>query len=253
MVKLLKFPFSFLIMLFLFLITGSSCKRLSCGEGERVEWSASLPSFRYVVIGPNVQTEIIPSTENRMRVNAMRRMLDWDGWHVSGDTLYLYLSRSCMWYEEATKVKVRLMTDSIKYIRNASEWTVSTRGFIHTDTLTLVSEGGFSKKYLNTGDFRIKLVANRLTVISNGYSLFRIQGYVHTSFVGFYGGLCRMEAKDLLAEDVFVFHRSANDVFIRARNRVRGKLLSTGNLYIYGSPRVVEVEQHYTGRVILKE
>ncbi|NPA46869.1 MAG: hypothetical protein GXO24_06620 [Chlorobi bacterium] len=242
------------VLSFLLTVTGSSCKRLSCGSGERVEWNTALPPFRYLVIGHNVETEIVPRSGHRMRVRGMRRMINWNGWHVSNDTLYLNLSRKCMWVGDDIKVKVRLQADSLRYIRNESEWTVRTTDFMHTDTLTLESTGGFARETLNTGDFDLKLLVRKLIVVSNGYALYKLRGTASVAYIGFYAGLNRMEAKDFIVTyHLGVFHRSANDIIITAHKKVTGKLLSTGNLILYGHPTDVQVEELYTGKVIIKD
>ena len=47
-----------------------------------------------------------------------------------------------------------------------------------------------------------------------------------------------------------IFQRSSNHLHLKPSSSLTGKILSTGNVYCYGIPAVVEVEQPYIGKLI---
>jgi len=101
-----------------------------------------------------------------------------------------------------------------------------------------------------TGDFLINVNNNQLVIQSNNVSRFYISGTTTQGLFEFYAGDSRIEAQNLTAQDIIVFHRGSNDMIVKPINSITGKMVSTGNIVLKNNPPLVDVQQLYQGQVI---
>ena len=66
----------------------------------------------------------------------------------------------------------------------------------------------------------------------------------------FYDGNGRIQAENLTAQNIKVFHRGSNDMVVKPMQSITGKMVSTGNIVLKNVPPIVAVEELYQGRVV---
>lgn len=103
---------------------------------------------------------------------------------------------------------------------------------------------------VGTGDFDVTVNNAQLVVQSNNISMFKVKGQTEQMLLYFYDDLSRFEGPDFLATHIDVFQRSANDMIIHPVQRLTGNIYSTGNVISKTHPPEVEVQRHYSGRLI---
>ena len=91
-----------------------------------------------------------------------------------------------------------------------------------------------------------------LNIECNNVSRFFITGHTQNLSLGFYEGDGIFHGEDLSADAVHVYHRGTNDLTVHALNSLEGDLFNEGNLYCVGHPPVVNVVQHYHGRLLFE-
>jgi hypothetical protein len=89
-----------------------------------------------------------------------------------------------------------------------------------------------------------------LTIGNNNVSRFYLSGQTINANFNFYFGDGRIEAQNLIAQDIGVYHRGSNDMIVNPIQSVTGVLNSTGNLILKHVPIIVDVEVLYQGNVI---
>ncbi len=62
-------------------------------------------------------------------------------------------------------------------------------------------------------------------------------------------GDSRFEGRNLVVQNIQVFHRSSNDMIINPQASVTGEIRSTGNVILVNEPPIVDVKTFYKGRL----
>lgn len=105
---------------------------------------------------------------------------------------------------------------------------------------------------VGTGDFEFAINNGQTVIQSNNVSAFAITGQTQELLLAFYDDLGRFEGENFLAGHIDVFQRSANDMIIYPVNSLTGNIYSTGNVISKNHPPEVNVQRHYTGRLIFE-
>ncbi len=128
--------------------------------------------------------------------------------------LQLTDNNSCNYVREYGITKIFVTAPNITEIRSSTQYEVSSDGILNFNNLHLISEN------LN---------------------------------VGFFAGSGRFEGRELIAQNVDVFHRGSNDMIVNPQQSLTGEIRSTGDLIAVNQPPTVDVEQFYTGRLIFED
>ncbi len=138
-------------------------------------------------------------------------------------------------------------------IRNSSGLTVESQGVLAFDELELVSNDPDNLDvYHFDGDFRLDLDVGRLKIRANGISKFYLRGRAGFGNIQLFDGDARVEAEDLMIENLFFFHRSSNKMIVNPLRSIRGEIRGVGDVISLNRPPIVEVEELYTGRLIFQ-
>ena len=89
-----------------------------------------------------------------------------------------------------------------------------------------------------------------MQIESNNVSRFYISGTTNTEIINLWAGDSRVDASNLTAQNISVFHRASNDIIVRPIQSITGKMVSTGNIILKNNPPIVDVQQLYQGHVI---
>jgi hypothetical protein len=68
--------------------------------------------------------------------------------------------------------------------------------------------------------------------------------------VNFYNGDERFEGSNLIAQNVYVFQRSSNDIIVNPQQKISGIINSTGNVVLKNNPPIIDVQVLYQGQLI---
>jgi hypothetical protein len=65
-----------------------------------------------------------------------------------------------------------------------------------------------------------------------------------------WAGDSRVEASQLVADEVAIFHRGSNDLLVHPIQKVSGKIVSTGNVRLTHVPPQIAIETTYQGQLL---
>lgn len=150
--------------------------------------------------------------------------------------------------------KVFVSAPNITEIRNSSGLTVISENTLTYPSLTLLSEDLEEEDAFHIdGDFELDLNVQNLTITQNGLSNFFLTGNVTNLDLNFLFGDGRFEGRNLLVDNADVYHRGTNDIIINPQQQLIGSILSTGDIILVNTPPILNVEELYTGQLIVED
>lgn len=172
---------------------------------------------------------------------------------VEDGVLHIDNGNSCNLVRDYGITKVYVTTPNITQIRNGSGLPVLSEGVLAFPSLALLSEDTAVEGAIHTvGDFELQLDVQSLTIVGNGKSNFFLTGQAESALIGLYSGDGRVEAANLIVQNLNIYHRSTNKMIVNPRQHIRGEIRSVGDVIAVFEPPVVEVEEFYTGRLIFQ-
>ncbi|MTE25937.1 head GIN domain-containing protein [Winogradskyella ouciana] len=150
--------------------------------------------------------------------------------------------------------KVFVTAPNITEIRNSSGLKVISENTLTYPNLTLLSEDLEEEDAFHIdGDFQLDLNVANLTITQNGLSNFFLTGSVTNLDLNFLMGDARFEGRNLTVENADVYHRGTNDIIINPQQQLTGSILSTGDIIVVNTPPILDVEELYTGQLIIED
>ncbi|MBT8261054.1 MAG: DUF2807 domain-containing protein, partial [Bacteroidia bacterium] len=170
---------------------------------------------------------------------------------VVNDELQLSDNNTCNFVREYGITKIYVNAPNITEIRSSTQFNISSEGILSFSSLKLISEDFNHPDSFTIGDFNLNLNSEEVRVVSNNISSFFISGLTQTLNISFPSGNGRFEGENLIAQYVNIFHRGSNDIIVNPIEVLSGELRGTGDLISVNQPNIVDVEQYYTGQLII--
>ena len=92
-----------------------------------------------------------------------------------------------------------------------------------------------------------------VSIVVNGIAYFRLQGDTDNFNITIAAGDSRVEAENLVSQNVDLNHRGSNDVYVNPQQRISGVIRGTGDVISINRPPEIEVEELYNGRLIFQD
>lgn len=236
------------IMVLLSLTACSSVDECMKSSGEEVFISKTLPFFDKVIIHSGIGLVVSQQEIPEVILKTTTHLSDNIEMVVIDETLIVKDLTSCNWIRPYGQTQVILKLPNLIKIESYSEQDVVSDGFLNFPYLNLV---GLEKgSEAASGNFIIHSKTDQLVVECNTIASFFLMGETNFFKASYYAGNGRIEASNLLAQEVAVFHRSSQDFIVNPIQKVTGNLYSTGNLVLKNVPPEVDVNQFFTGRLI---
>lgn len=230
---------------------------ISCGEdapecfreaGTLVSYEIPVEDFTSIHISQGIELVIKQGPERSVIIETGKNIKEYISAHVINGELMLTNSNNCNWVRDYNLTTVYVTTPHLEKIYSASQFAVKSDGVLSFPSLLLQS-GIFSETA--SGTFELEVAMQNLTVEDNQSAYYIINGSVDNLSVNFYAGNSRFEGTGLIAQKVQVFHRSSNNMIVNPQQEITGTLYSTGNLILKNEPQVIDIEELYTGNVII--
>lgn len=239
------------MLLFIF----NSCEKPSdCIEssGDTVVKEITVTAFGKIKVYKGIQVVIKEGPNYKVEIQAGENFIDNIEVKQNGDQLVFRENASCNWVRDYGQTKIFITTPTLYEIYSKSDRDISSDGILTFPDLSIFSldKDADGESGAGTGDFHIQLQNNSLTIHNNNVSRFYLSGTTNLTYFNFYFGDGRIEAQNLLAKNITVFHRGSNDMIVYPTEKITGKLVSTGNVVLKNVPPIVELEELYQGNVI---
>jgi len=231
------------IILFLLIIACDSEKAGDCFQtgGDIVQIEVEVPNFQKIVVHEHVELFIEQGNEQKLVIESGENLLPDISVEVIDNEIIIKNNNTCNFFREYDLTKVYITSPNITTIRNASEQNVSSIGTLTYPSLYLQSTGE-KTEYLSIGDWHMTLENSNLVILSNGISVYHLNGSTTNLDLKFADGDTRFEGENFKAQHILVFQVSSNDMNIYPIQSLKGTIHSTGNIISYNNPPIVEVE-----------
>jgi hypothetical protein len=240
----------FLVLLTFGFLFASCEKPLDCisSTGALVSENISITSFKKIVVHNGIELILKQGTEYSCEVKTGQNLIDNIDIQQEGQTLILKDKSTCNWVREYGQTKVFITAPNIEEIHSYTEKDISSDGVLTYPVLKLYSldTGGD----VGTNDFHIQIDNNQLFIESNSFVRYYISGKTNHAFLNFYEGNGRIEAPNLIAKKIGIYHRGSNDMIVNPTESIDGKLLNVGNLILKNTPPIMTVQALFQGQVI---
>lgn len=242
----------FILLMFLMIPLFSCEKDCTEKQGKVVEQAFEVSFFENIIVYKGVELHIIKGNQQSVLVKTGENKLDNIYFNVKDNTLEIEADVPCMLSPDYDPIIVFVTTPNLKILRNAGSHTIYSGNILKYNELTLISENFQNTKFFNNGNFNLTLQTQNLKIVSNGVSNFFVTGTTNELQLYYYGGMGKFEGKNLIANHVNFYHRGENTLKIHPTKSLIGDFYSTGDILSYYQPEVVNVTQHYTGKLIYK-
>lgn len=225
-------------------------------SGDMIEEVYDVDDFNKIIVWDRVKLVLVEGPEKRVMVRTGENLFNEIRVRVEDSILKVSDRNSCNFVreiDEGTTVFVTAPVDTLE-VRNSSGLTVENIGRITNKKLVLISEDPLENDEFHIdGDFNLENIqVSSLVVTANGLSTFRLKGTARSATYGLQDGDVRVEAGDLITDNVNLFHRSTNKLIIYPTETLRGRIVSLGDVISKNRPPVVSVNELYTGKLIFE-
>lgn len=243
------------------LIVLFACFHLSCNsesapdclqnQGELVREEVILPIFDKITVFEKVALVIKEGLEQKVEIETGEFLLNEVSAEVEGDRLVLRNDNGCNLFREYGITTVYVTSPNISEIRSSTGLLISSDGVLSYPRLNLVSESFNNPETETTdGSFELELATQTVSVVVNGIAYFKLAGTTTDFNVTIAAGDSRIEAEELLADNLVVNHRGTNDILANPQVSVRGVIRGLGDVICFNRPDTVEVEEIFNGRLL---
>jgi len=247
--------FSYLLVLVLFW----SCNTedgLNCFQaaGNIVQQEFEVKTFEKILVRNRVQLIISQGPVQKVVVETGENLLNDIIVTSLNNTLSVKNDNGCNIVRDYGITKVFVTSPNITQIRNSSGLTIESDGVLNYPELLLLSEDEANQDQFHIdGDFRLDLNVGSLSLVGTGISNFFLTGTATEAKFEIFNGDGRIEAQDLLVNDLTVFHRGTQKMIVHPLNSISGEIRGLGDIIAVNEPPIVDVEEFFTGTLIFEE
>lgn len=240
------------IVILLFITTACSVTE-DCFKktGDFVLQTIEVTNFDKIVVEKGVSLVIKEGPEYQVQISTGANLVDDIHVEVVNGTLQIKDESECNLVRDFGQTTVYITTPSLTEIHSFTEKDIVSDGILTFPILRLITLE--EEKVTGTGDFRLNVQSGQLVIESNTLAGYFIEGEVQELIVNFYSGNGKFVGTNLQANTIKVFHRSSNDLILYPIESIEGNIYGNGNIILKNSPAIIQVTEHYTGKLIVEE
>lgn len=240
-----------ILLFFILFYTNISCENPSdciASSGNTISKEVEVSNFNKIWVYKGIELEIKQGDTYACKIETGENLINNIEIIQEGQHLTLKNNATCNWVREYGNAKVYITTPTLEEIHSYTEKKISSNGVLSFPVLRLVSldTGG----EVGTNDYYLQINNNQFFIETNSFVRYFISGKTNEANINLYEGDSRIDAQNLIAKKINIYHRGSNDVLAYPTEQVAGKLVNVGNLILKNTPPVVNVQELFQGRVI---
>jgi hypothetical protein len=220
--------------------------------GEIITKEVTVQPFKRIKVYRGIEVIITQGSDYKVEIVAGENFINNVEVIQNGDRLIFKDESSCNWVRAYGTTKILVTTPTLEEVYSKTDRNISSNGVLTFPYISFIAmdKDGDGESGAGTGDFFINVDNGYLNIANNNVSRFYVSGETITADFNFYFGDGRIEAENLTAQNIKVYHRGSNDMIVRPIQSIIGTMNSTGNIILKNVPPVVDVEELYQGNVI---
>ncbi len=233
----------------------NACEKPSdCVEsnGAVITKEVAVQPFKKIKVYRGIEVIITQGVDYKVEIVAGENFIDNVQVRQEGDKLIFENEASCNWVRAYGTTKILVTTPTLEEVYSKTDRNISSNGVLTFPYISFIAmdKDGDGESGAGTGDFIINVNNDYVNIANNNVSRFYLTGQTNTAEFNFYFGDGRIEAENLTAQFIKVYHRGSNDMTVRPIQSIIGTMNSTGNIILKNVPPVVDVAELYQGNVI---
>lgn len=219
--------------------------------GDIIQKEFSVGDFTEIIAFKNIELIVTDSATPNVTVETGEFLMDDIEISVENGKLLLKDNNDCNFTRDYGITKVYVSSPNITKIRNSSQFAVRSNGVLNYDDLFLISEDD-SGDFYNVGIFDVEVNSVNLRVTINNLTTTYISGNTTNLRLFYASGDGRFEGRNLITDNVTIYHRGTNDIIVSPQVSLDAELVSTGDVIVTNTPPTVNVSELFNGRVIFE-
>ena len=220
-------------------------------SGDLVEKEFTTAPFTKVTVFKNIELIVTDALDFSVKVETGENLIDGIAVSVENGRLLLQDNNGCNLFRELKLTQVYVSAPNLTEIRNSSQFTVRSNGVLNYPNLDLLSED-YSGDFYNSGIFNMEVNATDVFVVINNFTTTYLSGTTTNLNINHASGDGRFEGRNLIAQDVIIYHRGTNDIVVNPQQTLTANLVSTGNVISVNTPATLDIQEQFDGRVIFE-
>jgi hypothetical protein len=209
------------------------------GEITSVDYPVDF--FHTVKVLDEVDIYLLNGENQRIELVAGKNLLSNIRFEVKDSVLTISNNNRCNWVRTPGNPGIYIYNNHLRRIEIYDYSNFYTPDSLHLKTMELFSDG--------TGDFDLLVDVDTLLVESIYISNFTFSGKVN--FLGIlFTDDSRFNGKELISEYNIIDHNGSNLIELYPLKVLSGQLNSTGDLYFYHDPEILDVVINHSGKLI---
>jgi len=242
----------------IFLLIFTSCDSKDANDciqasGTVVKEERPVTPFSKILVNEGVSMIIKQGDVYKVEIESGENLLNDIKVEVVDNQLILTDTNVCNYVREYDNTNIYVTAPTISEIRSATQREIYSDGVIEGERLVVYSENYQNNEYLTSANIYLDVNVTSFQIIFNGISNIFIDGTATNLNVNMASGNGRFEGRNFSVENATIYHRSSNDVIVKASKSLKGDIYSTGDVISVGTPESVQVNEHYKGKLIYED
>ena len=222
--------------------------------GELTRLQVDVSEFSNITVFENLNLVLKQGEQQSVEIESGEFLINDISAKVEGDRLLLRNENGCNIFREYGLSTVYVTSPNLDQVRSSTGLLISSDGPLNYPNLSLVSESFMEPNAETTdGSFDIEVENERVGIVVNGIAYFKLSGATTSLSITVAAGDSRIEAEELIAQEVTINHRGSNDVFVNPQQRISGVIRGYGDVICITRPDEVEVEELFNGRLLFRD
>ncbi|WP_395065968.1 head GIN domain-containing protein [Flavobacterium sp.] len=232
-----------------------SCEKPSeCYEstGDMTTRLVSVNSFSKIKVYRGIAVVVTQGATYKVEIQSGSNLIDNIEVTQNGNQLVFKDNTTCNWLRDYGQTTIYITTPNLEEIYSKTERDISSNGVLTFPVLRIsaLDKDADGEEGAGTGDFYINVNNNQLVIENNNVSRYFISGTTNEALLNLYAGDGRIDAQELTAQNIKIYHRGSNDMIVKPIQSITGEMVSTGNIILKNNPPIVNIQQLYQGHVI---
>ena len=219
--------------------------------GDIIQQTFEVGTFSKITVYKDVELFITQGATRSVLVETGENLINDVEVYVQNDRLILKDNNTCNLTRDYGITKVHVTVPNLTEIRNSSTLDVHSVGVLNFEELKLLSED-YGGDFYNVGNFNLEVNCTTLRVVINNLTTNIISGTTEHLNISHASGDGRFEGRNLVAQNVTIYHRGSNDIIVNPQQELKANLVSTGNVIAVNTPPIIDVTEQFDGRVIFE-
>ncbi|GLU42579.1 hypothetical protein Musp01_02030 [Muricauda sp. NBRC 101325] len=245
------------LILFTFLLiscNGDNVPDCFQNAGDLVRETVDVTEFSKITVFENLNVVLKQGDEQLVEVETGEYLLNDVSATVEDNRLILRNENSCNYVRDYGLTTVYITSPNISEIRSSTGLLISSDGVLDYPSVTLLAESFNNPETETTdGSFDLNLNATSVRIVVNGIAYFKLKGNTANFNITVAAGDSRIEAENLISENVILNHRGSNDAYVNPQQSISGVIRGTGDVISVSTPPEINVEELYNGRLIFQD